>query len=66
MSCLSDHGVKVPTTTSTPARGGSGVRRFGNPLAGLRNDPHFAAASKKCARAAARSGHAGSQRRPAG
>ena len=46
-SCLSDNGVKVPTTTSTPA-GGSGPR-FANPLAGLRSDPHFAAASKKCA-----------------
>jgi hypothetical protein len=48
MSCLSDNGVKVPTTTSAPA-GGSGARRFGNPLAGLRNDPHFATASQKCA-----------------
>lgn len=48
LSCLSDHGVKVPTTTSTPA-GGSGLRRFGNPLASVRNDPHFAAASKQCA-----------------
>jgi hypothetical protein len=47
MTCLSQNGVKVPTTTSTPA-GGSG-RRFGNPLAGLRSDPHFAAASKTCA-----------------
>jgi hypothetical protein len=40
--------VKVPTATSTPA-GGSGAGRFANPLAGLRSDPHFAAASKKCA-----------------
>ena len=48
MSCLSDHGVKVPTSTSTPA-GGSGLRRFANPLAGLRRDPNFAAASQKCA-----------------
>lgn len=47
-SCLRDNGVKVPTTTSTPAAGGSGPR-FGNPLAGLRSDPHFAAASRKCA-----------------
>ena len=47
-SCLSDNGVKVPTSTSTAAAGGSG-RRFGNPIAGLRSDPHFAAASKKCA-----------------
>jgi hypothetical protein len=48
LSCLSDHGVKVPTTTSVPA-GGSGPRRFVNPLAHLRNDPHFAAASQQCA-----------------
>ena len=51
MSCLSDNGVKVPTTAPVPggAAGGSGPRRFGNPIAGLRNDPHFAAASAKCA-----------------
>ena len=48
LSCLSDNGVKVPTTTSVPG-GGSGPGRFGSPLVGLRNDPHFAAASKKCA-----------------
>ena len=49
LSCLSDNGVKVPTTTSTPASGGSGPRRLGVSIASLRNDPHFAAASKKCA-----------------
>ncbi len=48
LSCLSDNGVKVPTTTSAPA-GGSGFRGFGSAIGGLRNDPHFAAASKKCA-----------------
>ena len=31
------------------AGGGGSGRRFGNPLAGLRSDPRFAAASKKCA-----------------
>jgi hypothetical protein len=51
MSCLGDNGVKVPATATMPgsAAGGSGPRRFGNPIAGLRKDPHFAAASAKCA-----------------
>ncbi len=49
-SCLSQNGVKVPTTTSTPAgAGGSGFRGFGAGLRGLRSDPHYAAASKICA-----------------
>jgi len=46
-SCLSDNGVNVPTTTSSPS-GGSGPR-FGNQFAGLRSQPAFAAAAKKCA-----------------
>jgi hypothetical protein len=43
LSCLSDHGVKVPTTTSgsTPAGTGSALRT-------VRNDPKFAAANKTC------------------
>ena len=43
VSCLSDHGVKVPTTTSgsTPAGTGSELRA-------VRNDPKFAAANKIC------------------
>jgi hypothetical protein len=48
LSCLSDHGVRVPTTTSAPS-GGSGFPRLGTSLRGLRSDPHFAAASRTCA-----------------
>lgn len=44
LSCLGDHGVTVPTTTSgsTPAGAGSQLRA-------VRNDPKYAAASKACA-----------------
>jgi hypothetical protein len=55
LSCLSDHGVKVPKTPAAPSgasgpsgSSGSGRGRFGNPFAGLRNDPKFAAASTAC------------------
>jgi hypothetical protein len=50
LSCLRDHGVRVPTTTSAPRPGGgSGSPRLGNALRSVRSDPHFAAASKTCA-----------------
>jgi hypothetical protein len=42
-SCLSDHGVKVPTSTS-----GSTPARPGGELGALRTDPKFAAANKIC------------------
>jgi len=51
MSCLSDNGVKVPKTATTPTTGvagGSGFGGFRSPLAGVRSDPHFAAANKIC------------------
>jgi hypothetical protein len=43
LSCLRDHGVTIPTTTSgsTPARPGSELRA-------VRNSPNFAAANKTC------------------
>lgn len=43
LSCLRDHGVTVPTTTSgtTPGRSGSVLRA-------VRNSPKFAAANKTC------------------
>jgi hypothetical protein len=50
MSCLSQNGVKVPTTTTRPGgAGGSGFRGFGAGLRGLRTDPHYAAANRICA-----------------
>jgi hypothetical protein len=42
-SCLSDHGVAVPTSTS-----GSTPARPGGELGALRSDPKFAAANKVC------------------
>ena len=42
-SCLSDHGVTVPTSTS-----GSTPGRPGGELGALRSDPKFAAANKVC------------------
>jgi hypothetical protein len=45
-SCLSDHGVTVPTSTSTST---SGVPAGGpGALNEVRNDPKFAAANKTC------------------
>jgi hypothetical protein len=41
-SCLSDHGVTVPTSTSGAQAGGPGA------LNEVRNDPKFAAANKTC------------------
>ena len=43
LSCLSDHGVSVPTSTS-----GTTPRGAGSVLATVRNDPKFAAANKTC------------------
>jgi hypothetical protein len=42
LSCLSDHGVTVPTSTSGAQPGGPGA------LNAVRNDPKFAAANKTC------------------
>ncbi|MDQ1481340.1 MAG: hypothetical protein QOI44_2201 [Actinomycetota bacterium] len=43
LSCLSDHGVTVPTSTSgTQAGGGGGA------LSAVRSDPKFATANKTC------------------
>ncbi|HTK15921.1 MAG TPA: hypothetical protein VL769_05965 [Acidimicrobiia bacterium] len=43
LSCLSDHGVTVPTSTSgTQAGGGGGA------LNAVRSDPKFATANKTC------------------
>jgi len=44
LSCLGDHGVIVPTTTS-----GSTACGRGSELRALRNQPKFASASKTCA-----------------
>ena len=67
MSCLSDHGVKVPTATSTP-RAVPASRRFGNPIAGLRNDPQLRRGEQEVRSVAARPRDAGSATRrcPAG
>lgn len=53
LSCLRDHGVTVPTTTSGPAPTGTGspgsvTGRPGSELRAVRNDPKFAAANKTC------------------
>ena len=56
LSCLGDNGVKVPKATTPPigASGPSGPSGFAvrggfrSLLAGVRDDPHFAAASKTC------------------
>jgi hypothetical protein len=42
LSCLRDHGVTVPTSTSGAQPGGPGA------LNAVRNDPKFAAANKTC------------------
>jgi len=44
LSCLADHGVTVPTTSS-----GSTAGAPGGGLAGARNDPDFATANQTCA-----------------
>jgi hypothetical protein len=41
LSCLRDHGVNVPTTTTGPAAGPGALNA-------VRNDPKFAAANKTC------------------
>jgi hypothetical protein len=46
LSCLSDHGVTVPTTTSGSSA--SGTRASGSVLNAVRNDPKFAAANQTC------------------
>jgi hypothetical protein len=50
LSCLSDHGVTVPTSTSTSTSTSGSVGRPGGPgaLNAVRNDPKFAAANKTC------------------
>ncbi|MDQ1448408.1 MAG: hypothetical protein QOC79_1379, partial [Actinomycetota bacterium] len=42
LSCLSDHGVTVPTSTSGTQAGGGGA------LSAVRSDPKFATANKTC------------------
>lgn len=44
LSCLGDHGVTIPTTTSGSTAGGRG-----SGLGAVRNDPKFASANKTCA-----------------
>ena len=46
LTCLGNNGVTVPTTTT--AAGGNGFGGGFGVLRAVRNDPHFAAASKKC------------------
>jgi hypothetical protein len=50
LSCLSDHGVTVPTSTSTSGTSGStsGPQAGGGALSAVRRDPQFAAANKTC------------------
>lgn len=47
-SCLSDHGVTVPTTTSGATTSGTTPGGPGGGLGALRSDPKFAAANKVC------------------
>lgn len=46
LSCLSDHGVTVPTTTSGSST--SGIGASGSVLNAVRSDPKFAAANQTC------------------
>jgi hypothetical protein len=54
LSCLSDNGVKVPKSLTTPAGASGpsgspgGAGGLGSSLRGLRSDPKFAAASQTC------------------
>jgi hypothetical protein len=74
LSCLGDNGVKVPKVSTAPigASGPSGPSGFAvrggfrSPLAGVRNDPHFAAASKTCRALLPARGTSSSTTTPAG